>query len=67
MPDFWENLLRFPRFFISSILGLVLIILGPFFNLLRNPKTTWILILATVLSITFLGITLGAMLDLNNT
>jgi hypothetical protein len=65
MPDFWENLLRFPRFFISSILGLVLTILGPFFNLLRDPKTTWILLFSTALSIAFLILTLQAMLNLN--
>ena len=66
MPDFWENLLRFPRFFISSILGLVLIILGPFFNLLRDPKSTWILTLTTIIIITLLAKTLEAMLSLNS-
>lgn len=66
MPDFWENLLRFPRFFISSILGLVLIILGPFFNLLRDPKSTWILTLATIIIITLLAKILEAMLSLNS-
>lgn len=66
MPDFWENLLRFPRFFISSILGLVLIILGPFFNLLRDPKSTWILTLATIIIITSLAKILEAMLSLNS-
>ena len=34
MSDFWDNILRFPRFFISSTLGLILTIIGPFFNLL---------------------------------
>ena len=29
----------FPRFFISSVIGLVLIIFGPFLNLLRKPQT----------------------------
>jgi hypothetical protein len=66
MPDFWENLLRFPRFFISSILGLVLTILGPFFNLLRDPKTTWILVITILACIVFLTLTLEAMLNLNN-
>lgn len=66
MPDFWENLLRFPRFFISSILGLVLTILGPFFNLLRDPKSTWILTLATIIILTLLTKTLEAMLSLNS-
>ena len=40
MPDFWENVLRFPRFFISAMLGLVFTIIGPFLNLLRRPQTT---------------------------
>lgn len=26
---FWHNLLRYPRFFVSSLLGLLLIILNP--------------------------------------
>nr|YP_009828315.1 Ycf33 [Sargassum fusiforme]QHN51282.1 Ycf33 [Sargassum fusiforme]QJC13532.1 Ycf33 [Sargassum fusiforme] len=29
---FWDNLLRYPRFFISSMFGLILILLGPFVN-----------------------------------
>ena len=39
MPTFWENVLRFPRFFISSVIGLLLIIFGPALNLLRKPQT----------------------------
>jgi hypothetical protein len=52
MPNFWENLLRFPRFFISSTLGLILTIIGPFLNLLKTPKTT-LLFLVLVLSFAF--------------
>lgn len=66
MPDFWENALRFPRFFISSMLGLILIIVGPFFNLLRNPTTTVVFILITILLIGFTSMTLQAMLDINS-
>nr|QNO36061.1 Ycf33 [Sargassum hemiphyllum var. chinense]QPZ94234.1 hypothetical protein Ycf33 [Sargassum hemiphyllum var. chinense] len=29
---FWNNLLRYPRFFISSMFGLILILLSPFIN-----------------------------------
>jgi len=65
MVDFWENLLRFPRFFISSILGLILTILGPFFNLLQQPKTALILIIGSLGIIGFLIKTLEAMLSLN--
>lgn len=66
MPDFWENALRFPRFFISSMLGLVLIIVGPFFNLLRNPTTSVLFIVITSLLIGFTSMTLQAMLDINS-
>nr|YP_009420360.1 putative plastid protein 33 [Cryptomonas curvata]ASO75848.1 putative plastid protein 33 [Cryptomonas curvata] len=38
MSDFWDNIFRFPRFFVSSTLGLILTIIGPFFNLLRSPN-----------------------------
>ena len=65
MVDFWENLLRFPRFFISSILGLILTILGPFFNLLQQPRTAVILIIGLLGIIGFLIKTLEAMLSLN--
>ena len=64
MPDFWENTLRFPRFFISSMLGLILTIIGPFFNLLRNPKTTVVFVLFTIIIIVFTVLTLQAMLDI---
>jgi hypothetical protein len=65
MSDFWENVLRFPRFFISSTLGLILIIIGPFFNLLKRPQTTLILFLIVTVSILFLIFTLKAMLNLD--
>ena len=64
MPTFWENVLRFPRFFISSVIGLVLIIFGPSLNLLRKPQTA--IVFFTIFSglILFLGSTLKAMLNL---
>nr|YP_009182483.1 hypothetical protein MOGBL164 [Costaria costata]ALF63027.1 hypothetical protein MOGBL164 [Costaria costata]QWK43902.1 hypothetical protein [Costaria costata]WAM62542.1 hypothetical protein [Costaria costata] len=33
---FWDNLLRYPRFFISSMLGLVLILLTPILEQLKK-------------------------------
>ena len=33
--NFWTNISRYPRFFISSLAGLILIILTPFRNLLK--------------------------------
>ena len=38
MNDFWNNISRYPRFFISSLVGLILVILAPFKNLLKIKK-----------------------------
>jgi hypothetical protein len=38
MSDFWTNVSRYPRFFISSLAGLILIIITPFRNLLKIKK-----------------------------
>jgi hypothetical protein len=65
MSDFWDNILRFPRFFISSTLGSVLVLVGPFFNLLQRPQTTAVLILIIGAMISFLALTLRAMLNLD--
>lgn len=35
MNDFWNNISRYPRFFISSLIGLILIILAPLKNLFK--------------------------------
>jgi hypothetical protein len=45
MNDFWNNILRYPRFFISSLAGLILVILAPFRNLFKIPKLRIFLIL----------------------
>jgi Protein of unknown function (DUF751) len=42
MNDFWNNISRYPRFFISSVAGLILIILTPFKNLLKIKKFQFI-------------------------
>ena len=38
MNDFWNNISRYPRFFISSLVGLILVILAPFKNLFKIKK-----------------------------
>ena len=38
MNDFWNNISRYPRFFISSLAGLILVILAPLKNLFKVPK-----------------------------
>ena len=44
MNDFWNNILRYPRFFISSLIGLILVIITPFRNLFKIPKLRLLLI-----------------------
>ena len=51
MSDFWNNISRYPRFFISSLAGLILVILAPFKNLFKVPKFRILLILSFLLII----------------
>ena len=43
MSDFWTNVSRYPRFLISSFVGLILIILAPFRNLFKIKKFRFLL------------------------
>jgi len=43
MNNFWENIFRYPRFFISSFLGLILVLLSPFKSFLKTSKLRFIL------------------------
>jgi Protein of unknown function (DUF751) len=51
MNDFWSNISRYPRFFISSLIGLILVILTPFKNLFKVPKfrITLIMLVLTII------------------
>ena len=49
MNDFWNNVARYPRFFISSVAGLILVILAPFKNLLKIKKFRFVLPVALLL------------------
>jgi len=64
MNDFWTNILRYPRFFISSLLGLILVILTPFRNLFKTPKLRIFVILVFFLSILTLYIIIKNMVGL---
>ena len=46
MNDFWNNISRYPKFFISSVTGLLLIILTPFRNLLKIEKFRLVTVVA---------------------
>ena len=64
MFNFWENIARYPRFFISATAGLFLILLSPFQKLLRTTlgKFLFILVVLTILTLGFL--TFNAMLNI---
>ena len=64
MLVFWENIARYPRFFFSSMLGLVLILTTPFQRLFRTRSGIIVFIFGSVLIIFFLCFVLKGMLDL---
>nr|YP_010208080.1 hypothetical protein Ycf33 [Pseudo-nitzschia americana]UBA15093.1 hypothetical protein Ycf33 [Pseudo-nitzschia americana] len=64
MSDFWTNISRYPRFFISSVLGLALVIITPFRNLFKIPKLRGILILLIFVIIGLLYIILKNMVGM---
>lgn len=51
MKDFWKNISRYPRFFLSSVIGLILIISTPIRNLFKLPKLRAFVIFLIILVI----------------
>ena len=49
MSDFWNNISRYPRFFISSLAGLILVIVAPFKNLFKIKKLRIFVIIGLIL------------------
>lgn len=64
MNNFWSNIFRYPRFFISSLIGLILIILTPIKNLFKIPKLRIFLILFLLIFFTSLYTILKNMISL---
>ena len=64
MNDFWTNILRYPRFLISSLAGLILVILTPFRNLFKNPTSRIFLIIFILLFLVSLFLILRTMVGL---
>jgi len=64
MNNFWENIARYPRFFISSMIGLLLILISPFQKLLRTTTGKIIFGFSFLGIISFLTLTLKSMLDI---
>ena len=64
MNNFWENIARYPRFFISAMLGLLLILISPFQKLLRTTAGKIIFGVLIIGIGCFISITLKNMLDI---
>ncbi len=64
MNNFWTNILRYPRFFISSLAGLILVILTPFKNLFKTSKLRIFVILIVFVFLITLFLVLKNMVGL---
>jgi len=61
MNNFWNNIARYPRFFISSFIGLLLIILTPFKNLFKKRNLRIFIIIFFLISVGILYKTITIM------
>ena len=64
MKEFFENVIRYPRYLISFSLGILYSAVQPLGPLLQKPSTAIALIGAVVAGFLFLTFTLRAMLGL---
>ena len=64
MSGLWDNVSRYPRFFVSSVSGLILTILSPILNLGKSNTSKILIIGFLILIFLFIFITIRAMLDL---
>ena len=65
MYIFWENVSRFPRFFITSVSGLIVILLTPFLKLAKKNLFTQIFLFCfLILFVSFLIFVFQGMLNL---
>jgi hypothetical protein len=62
MNNFWENISRYPRFFISSFTGLIIIILTPFKGFFKTSKLRFVFLIFMISSLLTLYITIKNML-----
>lgn len=65
--DFWDNVLRYPRYFVTIILGIFFALFGWVKPLLEKPVTAIALVTFVVTTLIFVGLTLRGMLGLAGT
>ncbi|MFB2835899.1 DUF751 family protein [Floridanema evergladense] len=63
---FWENISRYPRYFVTIILGVFLNTFGWLAPLFKRPVTAIALVGFVVAALTFVTLTLRAMLGLSS-
>ncbi|HIK34702.1 MULTISPECIES: DUF751 family protein [unclassified Thermosynechococcus] len=64
MDGFWENVLRYQRYFVTVLLGVVWNVVEPLVPLFKRPLSAIALIGLMVGLLTFVALTLRAMLGL---
>jgi len=62
---FWDNLLRYPKFFISSMIGLILILLNPIINQMKKFNNNKIVFLIPIIILIVLFYILKEMLTID--
>ena len=62
---FWDNLLRYPKFFISSMIGLVLVLLNPIINQMKKFNNNKIVFLILIIILIILFYILKEMLTID--
>ncbi|MEA5570059.1 DUF751 family protein [Calothrix sp. UHCC 0171] len=62
---FWDNVFRYPRYFITTLLGVLLSTFAPLAPLLKRPTTLVAIISLLISGFIFVTFTLRAMLGLS--
>ena len=63
--NFWDNLLRYPRFFLSSMIGLILVLITPIIKLYKEIPNKKLFFFLFSISFGALIWVLNEMMDLN--
>jgi hypothetical protein len=65
MNIFWENITRYPRFLITSVSGLIVILLNPLFKIgKKNLVSQIFIIVLLILTFIIFSLIIGSMLDI---
>jgi hypothetical protein len=49
MNNFWKNIIRYPLFFISSMIGLILVILKPLINFIKVSSLKFFFVVVMII------------------